>query len=137
MHLIGTLEDRDKINHPTEIDKFYKAEIPDKEEDQELYNLVVKNMIHGPCGIHNPNAQCMNNGKCTKRFPKDFQEETQINDNGYPSYKRPHNGRTITKKVGNTFVELDNRWVVPYNAYLLKKYNCHINVRNMLIQFHH
>lgn len=23
---------------------------------------------------------------------------------------------------------LDNRWVVPYNPYLLRMYNCHINV---------
>ena len=23
---------------------------------------------------------------------------------------------------------LDNRWVVPYNAYLLRMFNCHINV---------
>jgi hypothetical protein len=24
--------------------------------------------------------------------------------------------------------EMDNRWVVPYNPYLLKYFNCHINV---------
>ena len=24
---------------------------------------------------------------------------------------------------------MDNRWVVPYNAYLLAKFNCHINVK--------
>ena len=25
-------------------------------------------------------------------------------------------------------IQLDNRWVVPYNPYLTTKYNCHINV---------
>ena len=34
------------------------------------------------------------------------------------------NGRTI--KVRD--VELDNRWVVPYNPWLLLKYAAHINV---------
>ena len=24
--------------------------------------------------------------------------------------------------------KLDNKWVVPYNLYLLTRYNCHINV---------
>ena len=28
----------------------------------------------------------------------------------------------------NTDVEVDNRWVVPYNLYLLKTFDCHINI---------
>jgi hypothetical protein len=35
-----------------------------------------------------------------------------------------NNGRTV--KVRG--VQLDNRWVVPYNPYLTTKYDCHINV---------
>ncbi|KAJ1262208.1 hypothetical protein BS78_09G089200 [Paspalum vaginatum] len=37
---------------------------------------------------------------------------------------RPNNGRFVEKGG----VRLDNRWVVPYNMYLLKKFQAHINV---------
>lgn len=40
-------------------------------------------MIHGPCGEANPSAPCMKNGKCSKNYPKDFNTETQIDENGY------------------------------------------------------
>ena len=42
----------------------------------------------------------------------------------YPNYRRRDDGRK--EKVRGC--ELDNRWVVPYNPYLLRLFNCHINV---------
>ena len=37
-------------------------------------------------------------------------------------------GRKIKRNKGNEKeVIIDNRNVIPYNLYLLKKYNCHIN----------
>ena len=81
-------------------------------------------MIHGPCGALNKNSVCMDNGKCTKDYPKEFRESTILALNGYPHYRRRDNGRTI--RVGSK--EVDNRWVVPYNPYLSLKYNAHINV---------
>ncbi|XP_070023030.1 uncharacterized protein [Nicotiana sylvestris] len=44
--------------------------------------------------------------------------------NGYPIYKRRNNGKFAN--IRSQF--LDNSWVVPYNPYLLSKFNCHINV---------
>ena len=44
--------------------------------------------------------------------------------NGYPIYRRRNNGRTV--EING--IQLDNRWVVPYNPYLTTKYDCHINV---------
>ena len=52
----------DKI-HPTDIDKIIQAELPNPQEDPELYDIVVKNMIHGPCGLLNYNFPCMREGK--------------------------------------------------------------------------
>ena len=94
-------------------------------------------MLHNPCGLLNPNAKCMENGKCTKQFPKDFSEVTVNNGVGYPVYRRRDNGVTFPVKVYNqhgkdknnfNIIELDNRWIVPYNLYLTTKYDCHINV---------
>ena len=79
--------------------------------------------MHGPCGVANPNSPCMEDGKCTKKFPKDFTKVTMECD-GYPQYRRRDDGKYVMKNG----VPLDNRHIVPYNPYLSKKYNAHINV---------
>ena len=74
--------------------------------------------------MSNPNAPCMVNGECSKRFPKSFQDSTSLDVDAYPAYRRPDNGRTVLS--GGQV--LDNRWIVPYNPFLSIKYNAHINV---------
>ncbi|GBN54440.1 hypothetical protein AVEN_170934-1, partial [Araneus ventricosus] len=81
-------------------------------------------MIHGPCGVLNPNSPCMADGVCTKGYPKQFREATAENIDGYPMYRRRDNTNHVIIN-GNV---VDNRWIVPYNPYLTKKYNAHINV---------
>nr|XP_047122496.1 uncharacterized protein LOC100208098 [Hydra vulgaris] len=81
-------------------------------------------MIHGPRGILNPNSPCIKDGICTQKFPKEFNPHTVAIFNGYPRYRRVDNGRIVNIK-GN---QVDNRWVVPYNPWLSKKYQAHINV---------
>ncbi|XP_044735689.1 uncharacterized protein LOC123297922 [Chrysoperla carnea] len=121
----------DKI-YPTDIDKIIRAEFPDPQKDPELYNIVVKNMIHGPCGSLNFNAPCMSDGKCTKKYPKPYLDDTKTEDDGYPKYRRrsPKNGG-FTAKIriqGRDELEIDNQWVVPYNPLLSKMFQAHINV---------
>lgn len=64
-------------------------------------------------------------GRCKNSYPKDFSEQTiQIVDS-YPIYRRMNNGVRVTVRRH----KLDNKWVVPYNPYLLAKFDCHINVK--------
>lgn len=73
----------------------------------------------------------MINGKCSKRYPRQLIPETITGNDGYPQYRRrsPYNsGRSITLKVRNIDIEIDNRWVVPYSPLLSKIYKAHINV---------
>jgi hypothetical protein len=93
-----------------------------------LYNIVSKVMIHRPCGVHgNPNAVCIDRGKCTKGFPKPFSDETLMTADGYPTYCRRNTGPHDIH-AGGWVNSIDNRWVVPYNRYLSGCYECHINV---------
>ncbi|XP_022011537.1 uncharacterized protein LOC110911246 [Helianthus annuus] len=100
------------------IDPLISAEIPDKNDDPELYTLVSDFMIHGPCGDDNINCPCMVDNKCSKGFPKKFRDHTSIDRDGFPLYRRRDSG-TFVEKSG---VKLDNRSVVPYNKTLLKRY---------------
>nr|GEW90123.1 ATP-dependent DNA helicase PIF1-like [Tanacetum cinerariifolium] len=52
------------------IDKYISSEIPNKDEDPELYQLVTDHMMHGPCGADNPSCPSTVDYKSTKKFPK-------------------------------------------------------------------
>jgi len=123
-HVLIKLADEDRPRDTGAYDRFVCAEIPDPHEHRALYDVVTSSMIHGPCGSLNPSAPCMKDGQCSKGFPKSFQQATTTDRRGYPLYRRRDNGRTTIRRG----VELDNRWVVPYNPLLCQKYKCHINL---------
>jgi hypothetical protein len=123
-HLCIVLREEDKPRTREKIDQIVCAELPNHETHPRLFEIVKNNMIHGPCGDLNPNSPCMIEGKCCKGFPKDFENSTRENVDGYPRYRRRPDGKKIKFRSST----IDNRWVVPYNRYLLLKYNCHINV---------
>jgi hypothetical protein len=101
------------------------VELPNPETNMLAHETVARCMMHGPCGAAFPNAPCMEDGKCKKQYPRKFQSETVTNVNEYPIYRRKDTRHTVLVHG----VELDNRWVVPYNVYLLTKYDAHINVK--------
>ncbi|XP_072392261.1 uncharacterized protein [Diabrotica undecimpunctata] len=118
---------------PEEIDQIISAEIPDPLIDQELFDIVTKHMIHGPCGAFNMTSPCMENEKCKKNFPKPHTNDTITDIDGYPMYRRrstENGGHTFTMRLPNfpNQVEFDNQWVVPYSPLLSKTYKAHINV---------
>lgn len=124
VHLLVWLVNKIRSN---QIDSVISAELPIKEEDPVLFEIVKKHMVHGPCGILNPNSPCMRGSKCSKKFPKSFQTQTSTSDDGYPKYRRQspeQGGQSAT--VRNH--DIDNRWIVPYNPLLLKIFDAHINV---------
>lgn len=122
-HMLFFLSNDCKVNTEEKIDQYITAELPDIVSEPELYDIVMKTMVHGPCNVNNPNLPCIQNGTCIKKFPKCFSEKTSIIGGEYPIYQRRSNVKTIYKNKS-----IDNSWIIPYNKYLTKKYACHINV---------
>ena len=114
------------------IDGICCAEIPADDGDtyrSELRAKVLAHMIHNDCEA-NPRACmcCERTGRCRWSFPKAFSNETTWTDaERYPRLRRrapaPGDAPIV---IGDRVV--DNRWVAPYNAYLLNRYDCHLNV---------
>lgn len=123
-HILLIMNLHNKLTSPDAYDKVICAEIPEKDKYHVLHNLVIKHMLHGPCGVLNKKCPCMVNEECRFRYPRQFCAATQQGKDSYPLYRRRDDGRRV--KVRGCV--LDNRWVVPYNPGLLMRYNCHINV---------
>ena len=136
-HILIILADRPPLTAEY-VDSIVSAELPpdpakaenedEAKQRERLQKIVLSSMIHGPCGAENPKCACMDNGRCTKRFPKDFQKQTIVDtDNNYPMYKRraPEDGgrQVVCAKTGRM---IDNRWVVPYIPFLSLRMDFHI-----------
>jgi hypothetical protein len=81
-------------------------------------------MNHGYCGALNPASPCMEKGKCTKKYPKAFQENTSIPNDGYPIYRRRDDARFFISRNQRC----DNSHIIPYNLTLATMFDSHINV---------
>ena len=120
---------------PQDVDRFTTAEIPSKKDDPMLHDLVTKWHIHGPCkGTVADGPPCLDKyGNCQHDFPKPFRLHTTFDDKSMPSYMRrsPEQGGHTTLvycRYLKREVTVDNRYVVPYNKFLLAKYKAHCNI---------
>lgn len=86
--------------------------------------LVERHLMHGPCGKDRPSSPCMSNQVCSKKYPRRYTDSTTIDKSGYIIYRRRQDLNFVLK--GKT--RLDNRFVIPHNIDILKKYESHINV---------
>ncbi|KAF8048405.1 hypothetical protein N665_2526s0001 [Sinapis alba] len=134
-HILFFMDSKHRLPNDEDIDCIISAEIPNKADQPRLYDVVKDMMIHGPCGKVNKDSPCMQEGKCTKFFPRKHVEKTTVDDQGYPVYRRREMGLMLRRKkkrngsyVEKKGIQCDNRFVVPYNKELLLAYNAHINV---------
>ncbi|XP_076069711.1 uncharacterized protein LOC143041586 [Oratosquilla oratoria] len=120
------------------VSRVISAEIPDKNKEPRLYEIVATNMIHGPCRGFDESQLCCQ-GKygskslCIvwKGFSENVRGDMYFGNNGYPLYRRRavgEGGHSFEKKVKGEKIKVDNSWVVPYSPCLCLKYNAHINV---------
>lgn len=104
-HMLFFLAPEDKLRTVDDYDRIICAELPDKDQEPDLWNVVTQCMIHGPCGLDKPDCPCMLNPKfpqaCEKHYPKPFCLATRDTSDGYPEYRRRDDGRFCIKMVRN------------------------------------
>jgi hypothetical protein len=126
-HILLVLDAEDDILTADAIDQVVCAQLPSINAP-DLRRKVLQHMIHNDCQANPSDCMCcQRTGRCRWNFPHRFSETTTWTDHElYPQYARPRasdewettaSGRVIT-----------NEWVASYNAYLLSKYDCHLNV---------
>ena len=82
-HILVFLESKDKILTPADIDTTIRAYWPDPEKEPMLFETVKRCMVH-QCG-----DRSLENGKCTKHFPKGFQPHTSVDGHWGQGVKYP------------------------------------------------
>lgn len=85
-YIVLFLHQDNKIPTLDDIYRIIFAKIPDRQTYTNLYDLVKEYTMHGLCGNANRNSPCMVNKRCSKYFPKDFNEKTYMDEDGYPVY---------------------------------------------------
>ncbi|KZS06462.1 ATP-dependent Helicase-like protein [Daphnia magna] len=103
-HMLICIDERDAPATAEDVDATICVEIPDRITHLRLHKSVMAHMIHGP-------------------------QETLLNDNGYPTYRRRDTEVVHRLKRGRTHFEVDNRWVVPYNPWLSLNFDSHTNLK--------
>ena len=89
-HILLWVDSESQLDSTEKVDDIISAEIPDPTIDVELYNIISKFMIHGPCQ-GNKDATCVKDYgpgmTCSRHFPRPHMEKTAIDENNYPSCK--------------------------------------------------
>ena len=131
-HILLILKSCDSPKDASMYDRFVSAEIPDPTKSPEharLHYLVLRHMVH----VHKPPCQT-DDCKCKRGFPKKYQSATTDSADSFPQYRRraPDPDAAARGDFDRTAVYkgriITNAYIVPYNPWLLYKYQCHLNV---------
>ncbi|GJY59653.1 DNA helicase [Tanacetum coccineum] len=105
-------DERSRIQNHEDIDTYVSAELPSMESDPKCHIIVSEFMVPGPANW-----------------------SVQVTHDGFVHYRRRDTGITTTKQN----IELDNRYIVPYNRQLSTTFYAHINAEycgwTMLIKY--
>jgi hypothetical protein len=98
-HILLILDEVSKLHTAEDYDSMVSSEIPDPICHPKAYEIVTSCMVHGPCGPDFFNAQCMEQRKCKKMYPRSFSEETCRDVDGYPEYRRRQTHIFVDPKI--------------------------------------
>ncbi|ONM00077.1 hypothetical protein ZEAMMB73_Zm00001d030046 [Zea mays] len=92
-HFLLIMQRKYKLTCPEQYDLLISAEIPSNKYP-ELRKMVIKHMMHGPCGSLNPNCPCTKGRKsCKNHYPRPFSDTTLQGKDSYPIYRRRDDDR--------------------------------------------
>ena len=141
VHILVILSEDDQIKISSEVNDIICAELPTDmfQKNSEEYTqsikldqIVLKNMVHGPCGNVNPLSLWFEIGKCKKLYPKSIRDKTILDpDNTYPedwTFPSEKGVRALIVTLKGKDYIIDNTVIVPYSPFLSLRFNCHINV---------
>ncbi|GJT97111.1 ATP-dependent DNA helicase PIF1-like protein [Tanacetum coccineum] len=99
-----------KMSNLDDYEKMVCAEIPDPKY-QRMHEMVVKHMMHGPCGHLRTSSLCMEGEPKQShwRYPRKFIEKTAHREDSYPLYQRKN-----TKAEVNSQLHLLNMQLVRF-----------------------
>ncbi|EAW24643.1 uncharacterized protein NFIA_101270 [Aspergillus fischeri NRRL 181] len=95
------------------LDIFISAELPDAEQEPDLYRQVRRFHMHSQNHLARPGSRCNRNGRCIYGYPQPITPHTHLDDLGRVHYRRRN---------------ADSCWVTPHIPALLKLLDCHIYV---------
>ncbi|AQL05669.1 hypothetical protein ZEAMMB73_Zm00001d047132 [Zea mays] len=84
VHFLLIMQRKYKLTCPDQYDLLISDEIPDKKKYPELYKMVIKHMMHGPCGLLNPKCPCTKGrASCKNHYPRAFSNANALNYFGF------------------------------------------------------
>ena len=99
-HILCVLNEVPNLRTSQEIDLAVSAEVLDPATNLDAYETVTSYLLHWSCGIDNPKASCMEDGKCRKRYSHTFENETFVNLNYVVKQAQwVHDRSTVVKKM--------------------------------------